>query len=338
MVIPLNGLWKYNSHLLDTLLDLHAKLATVVRYYDRMLEERLSKTYGQLSLGGYRTNAPHTSSNMYPSIPTEPPGGQYGAEDYYGTEAPLQGSTEQQPGTTSNYYPSSSAAQFQLNRMHPSGNPGYSGVSPRSQQRSYPNEQPPQQAPSFPGYLQSPTENPNATYYSDDRRESYRQQQDPTRQSHNSAASSSHAHPPIETHSQDQPAHYYLNGQNYATPTPQQLPHPAAPSFHAPLVSPVQQNQPQSPTPDAALFRPVQQSTTQQLAQQGYWPQHSPSQYHIQQEANPSGQPLAKPNVQPNLQPNLSYPTMNSYSQDLFPSAPQHQPQPKVVEESLIEL
>lgn len=299
-----------------------------------MLEERLSNTYGQLSLGGYRNNAPHASSNMYPSIPAEPSGGEYGAEDYYGVEAPLQGSTEHQPRNISNYYPQSPTAQFQQTRILPSSTPGYSAMPSRSQQRSYPNEPPPQPVPSFQGYLHLPTENPGATYYSDDQRQSYNQQQDQSIQTQNSTTSLSHAHPPTGTHSQDQPANYYLNGQNYAVTTPQQALHPVAPSFNAPLVSPVPQKQPQSSTPDAPIFQPVQQSRTQQLAQQGYWPQHSPNQHHPQQEANPSGQPLAKSN----LQPNLTYPTMNSYSQDLFPSAPQHQPQPKVVEESLIEL
>lgn len=328
--------------LLDTLLDLHAKLATVVRYYDRMLEERLSKTYGQLSLGGYRSNAPHNSSSMYPSISAEPLGGQYGPEDYYGVDTSLQSSAEYQSGTVSSYHPSSSAAQFQLNRMHPGSTPGYSAMSPRSQQRSYPNdypnEYPPQRTPGFQGYLQSAPENSGAAYYSEDRREGYQQQQDQTIQPQTSAASSSHAPPPIETHPQDQPAKYYLNGQNYAPPAPHRAPHSAAPSFNAPLQSPAQQNQPQSPTPTAPLFQPAQQGRTQQQTQQGYWSQHSPGQHHLQQEGNSSGQPLAKPNVQPIPQPSLSYPTMNSYSQDLFPSAPQHQPQPKVVEESLIEL
>lgn len=324
---------------LDTLLDLHAKLATVVRYYDRMLEERLSKTYGQLSLGGYRTNAPHTSSNMYPSIPSEPPGGQYRTEDYYGVEAPLQGSTEHQSGTISNYYPSSPVAQFQPNRMYPSSTPGYSAMSPRGQQRSFSNEQPPQRAPSLQGYPPPSAENPGATYYSDDRRENYHQQQEPTIPLQNSAVSSSLAHVPIETHSQDQLANYYSNSQNYTAPPSQQALHPAAPSFNAPRASPAPQNQPQSPTIDAALFQPVQpQSRNQQLAQSGYWPQPSPIQYNLQPETNPPGQPLAKTHVQSNLPQTLSYPTMNSYSQDLFPSAPQHQPQPKVVEESLIEL
>lgn len=323
---------------LDTLLDLHAKLATVVRFYDRMLEERLSKTYGQLSLGGYRSDAPHPSSNMYPSIPAEPPGGHYGAEDYYGVEAPSQGSANYQPGTASNHYPSPSATRFQINRMHPSSTPVYSTTSSRSQQRSYPNEYPPQRAPNFQGYLQSAPENPGPAHFSDDRREGYQQQQDQTIQPQTSAAPSSHAPPPIETHPQDQPANYYLNGQNYVPPAPQQVLHSATPSFNAPLQSPLQQNQPQSPTSATPFFQPAQQSRSQQPAQQGYWSQHSLGQHQLQQEGNSFGQPLAKPSVQSNPQPSLAYPTMNSYSQDLFPSAPQHQPQPKVVEESLIEL
>ena len=319
--------------IVDTLLDLHAKLATVVRYYDRMLEERLSSTYGQLSLGGYRTNAPHTSSNIYPSIPAEPPGVQYGAENYYGREAPLQGSIDHPPNI-SNYYTQSPSAHLQQARALPGSIPSYGGLSSRDQQRPYPNVQTPQRAPSFPGYPQSPIENPGATFYSEDQHQSYHQQQDPSIQSHASVMSLPHPHPSTGVNSKDQSATYYLNSQNHAAASPQQAPHASAPSFNVAVVSPAQQNQPQSPTPDAARFQPVQQNRTEQPAQQGYWPQPSPSQYHSQQGANLPVDTFAKPD----LQPNLTYPTMNSYSQDLFPSAPQHQPQPKVVEESLIEL
>ncbi|KAM0537014.1 hypothetical protein ACHAP6_002700 [Verticillium nonalfalfae] len=62
----------------DTLLDLHAKLSTVVRYYDRMLEERLSKAYHQHTIGGY--NMPPPRQTSYPSIQGGVPGA---AENFY---------------------------------------------------------------------------------------------------------------------------------------------------------------------------------------------------------------------------------------------------------------
>lgn len=81
-------------NLLDTLLDLHAKLATVVRYYDRMLEDRLSNTYSQHTLGGYQTQKSQASSSIYPQMPPSLPSNpQGGVESYYNINVPSQADT-----------------------------------------------------------------------------------------------------------------------------------------------------------------------------------------------------------------------------------------------------
>lgn len=87
----------------DTLLDLHAKLSTVVRYYDRMLEDRLNSTYNQRNPGypGYGMPSPavpHHQSAMYPPIGVGPPAAMNhagGAENFYFSNAPMDSYTSQ---------------------------------------------------------------------------------------------------------------------------------------------------------------------------------------------------------------------------------------------------
>jgi len=102
----------------EALLDLHQKLSTVVRYYDRMLEERMNKTYqyGQQTYGGYAMpsaapSAPY--SQPYQNFSAAPPpavmaNGGSGAENYYFGNAPQPEPSyapqpQQQPGPQRSY-------------------------------------------------------------------------------------------------------------------------------------------------------------------------------------------------------------------------------------------
>ncbi|KAK3998312.1 vacuolar protein sorting-associated protein 27 [Cladorrhinum sp. PSN332] len=307
----------------DTLLDLHAKLSTVVRYYDRMLEERLSKAYGQHSIGGYNLPPPRHAqpSGPYPSLPGNAPNLAAPAESFYTGE-------QQQEYTRPVGHPS---------YPHPTPQPQYAGYDRRESVAVPPNGQyAPQQIPQptgswaagpsapAPHYNQTPSYPP-----SEPQQQQQPPQQQQQQQQQQPVQPQLSAPTPIEpvgtTPTADPNASFYFNSQ------PQQQSAPSAPDpSHSPypnLSQPAHQYQPSLPqTPASAPAQPSQpQQAPPTQSQQPYW-QH------------PAAQQTALPPVwQSQPPPPAAY---SGYTQEAFPSAPQHLPAPKqpVVEESLIDL
>ncbi|KAJ4264063.1 Vacuolar protein-sorting-associated protein 27 [Fusarium torreyae] len=290
----------------DTLLDLHAKLSTVVRYYDRMLEDRLSKAYSQQNLGGYNLPPPRQTPGPYPSIPSHMPSNPAGAESFYtgqqraSYQAPPQHQHYQQPphATPQPQYPQ--PGQYpppqQSQRTDSWQNRAPSAPQDPYQQQQQPHD--PNQPAQTPQQSQATVANDlNASYYS-------------TPQQPQQAPLGPSAPGPAPDASQSpypslQPSSQYPGGSVSAPsqPTPGQTP--------AHVAQPPQPSQPSQPP------QPGQQAPSVQ--QQAYWQPSMPQQHQ---------QPPAAPQ-------NWAY---GGYTQDSFPSVPQQEPAKQPVkEEALIE-
>lgn len=313
----------------DTLLDLHAKLQTAVRYYDRMLEDRLSKTFSQHSIGGYNLPAPRQPSGPYPTLHSNAPTSMNGpAENYYTGEAQ---SDYGRPVSHAVYpHPSQATPQPQYAT--------YDNRASMPPQHQYPQQQ--QQPPRHDSWNASAL--PHATQYAP--QQNYPPSEAATPQmSHvptpHQPQQGNPAEPIGTTPTSDPNASFYFQqpGQN-----PQAS--PSAPSEVAPSPYPnLQQSAPQySQQPGAETPGMPPQSAPQQAQQQQpsappaqsqpsapYW-QH-PAAQHVQVPV-PSGAPWQQAPPQQHQQ---AYP---SYQQDAFPLAPQHAPAKPAVEEALIEL
>jgi growth factor-regulated tyrosine kinase substrate len=342
----------------ETLLDLHAKLSTVVRYYDRMLEERLSSTYNQ---AGAMYGMPRPASNVYPQIPTGAPA-YTGSENYYSSN-PAPSDPYGRPQPTYQSQPQQPYPQFDQRAPPPQS---YASPDPYQQQPQQPSQPypnlasygagaPPQQQPPQPSYQQPPS--PQL------------QRQSSTQYTQQPSAYQSQA--PPSTVSDAEGANYYYND---SAPTPlqrtqsytSQPPQTASPQLynHAPPPQQQQQQAPISPPqqPVSAWQNPPypqgnappqqqqQQQAPPQQQQQQQQQQQAPPQHQQapppqqqwqpppqQQQQQQPQQPPPQQQQQSNWNPATPY-AMGGYGPESFPSAPQAAPQPQRVEEPLIDL
>ena len=299
--------------IIDTLLDLHAKLATVVRYYDRMLEDRLSHTYSQHTLGGNRSHAPQQTQSIYPSIPSEPPNGYERTENYYNL----------QPGAHADRYPQFQAS-FQGNPPWQSSYAQHDGGLKRessaygttsSSYEGIPRVRKPQSTVDPQNFNRWPDPRQDSAYAKDDASQSYQHQHDVSIQPQMQAPSM----PPLQTsampQSPDVAVMYYQGSEEQVSP-PQLQYQQRRDANYAPSL----------PSPEQAQALPPQ------LVEHGVPPRQQPQPSHWPQSMNATQTPHSQP------QNTSAYNAHPSYTQVSFPSAPQHQLQPKAVEESLIEL
>lgn len=301
----------------DTLLDLHSKLATVVRYYDQMLEQRMANAY---TAGRY--GAPQRSS-MYPSIPSNVNDGPSGMESYYTGGGPqMDGYAPPRPqGGASGYPPSQAQAPYPSfdKRVSSYGAPPPEASYYQHQQQQpaapYPQQPPPEQAPQLQRQGSTQHYSQNSSQYAP---------------SH----TSQHSNPQVTSPPADPAASFYLGDQqqqqqlsassgsgHQQAPSPElyhQPPPAQQPSYqHQPPPQQFQQGPPQQPYQQQPQQPPLQRQSSQQYYQQVPRQPQPP-------QPQPAGQWPAAPAAH------------GGYGQESFPTAPQHAPQVK--EESLIEL
>ena len=302
----------------DALLDLHAKLSTVVRYYDRMLEERLSSTYSHHTIDPYPRGQPARgpSSNLYPVLSSRATNGSGDAEGFYTGRAH---SISMDPGRTAGHNWPSKTGQVppQSSLALPEGPAG-----PAAGRSRHPfSEQPSQLANGYPSqYAASPQAYSTLP-------QSRPEFVPPEAHWAGHAPAQMSRLPPQHTPASDQDASYYYNTsqplQPQSSASPQQVPRSdMGQASQAPSYPRFSQPPPLSHGP----------------------PQHSGQTYSIplpSQTAPPPDSQYPQQNALSQIPVALSgtmYANASGYSDENFPSPPQHQPQPKVVEESLIDL
>lgn len=254
----------------------------MIRYYDRMLEERLSKAYGQHTLGGYPMPAmgrpsPGGYPNLRASVVGPPPGP---AENFYTGEQRLEyRSPAQQPYSQPQPQYQVPAAptpgQYPAQPVRSDSWQARQGYAPQS----YPASEAPagvSSAPSAP-----PSADPNASYY-------YQQQQQQQQQPAQEAGGSPYPNLQQTMQYQQQPVAPTPVQQGaqpaHVMQSPQQTPQPQ----HQQLPQQVHQGQPQNQQGQAPQY--WQPSVPQQPQQpaQGQWPAQGPGYVGYQEPQKPA--------------------------------------------------
>lgn len=299
---------------LDTLLDLHAKLSTVVRYYDRMLEERLSKAYSQHNIGAYNLPNSGQQSSPYPSMEPAAP---TSAENFYtGEQVP-------DPGRTPIGHRYIQHAQQGLQQQYT----GYDKRSPVpvSLNNQYPNHTVQrndswQKQQGLSATVQYPTQ---GSFTSNDNPQTVHVLPHPSSQGPINGTPESIGASATDPNT----AYYYNNAQPPNERTAPSVPPETATSPYPNLQHTLGYNrQSVPPTPDSIATQasqpPQQYPPPSRQTQQPYWQQQQ-QQQHADQSS-----PAYRTG-------STGY---TGYTQESFPAAPQHTPQQPIVEESLIDL
>jgi growth factor-regulated tyrosine kinase substrate len=325
-----------------------------------MLEERLSNTYNQHSIGGYNLPAQRApaASGIYPTISSNPLTGAGGnAENFY--TGNVQQESYGRPQST--YYGPTQQQYSVPNKRASISGSGYQTKDRGETYNQYPASSS-QQAPPTTGNWQirdpSSTPTPANTGYTgpEPRVDGYNQQSRPVQPPRTGSWPTTEAAP---AQHQSQPSNYLGENVSQQVSPPSNVPS-QPPTNYAPS-EPALTPSADSNTPfyyNNTSQGPLQQNSEQ--TQSSYPPTQSPQLYHssltnpaptqqfVHQSNKQPSQSVQSNQVQPpywqSQQQNQALqqtwqapaPTYSGYTQESFPAAPHHAPQQKV-EESLIE-